>query len=67
MSSYPAAYQSTKGSALDVNRDFYQALADGKRTQISEHLVPIRTGYAWKSPLVIFSESPLRKARKLAI
>ncbi|WP_226568593.1 urea carboxylase-associated family protein [Mangrovibacter yixingensis] len=50
MSSYPAAYQSTKGSALDVNRDFYQALADGKRTQISEHLVPIRTGYAWEVP-----------------
>lgn len=50
MSSYPAAYQSTKGSALDVNREFYQAIAEGKRTMISQHIVPIRTGYAWEVP-----------------
>ena len=29
MANYPAAYQSTSGSALDVDRDFYKALAEG--------------------------------------
>ena len=50
MSSYPAAYQSTQGSALEVNREFYQALATGERNLLSGHRVPIRTGYAWEVP-----------------
>ncbi|STV77573.1 Urea carboxylase-related aminomethyltransferase [Klebsiella variicola] len=50
MPSYPAAYQSTKGSALDVDRDFYQALADGERQLKQQYRVPIRSGFAWEVP-----------------
>lgn len=50
MPSYPAAYQSTKGSALDVDRDFYQALADGERLLTQQYRVPIRSGFAWEVP-----------------
>ncbi|PWC13522.1 hypothetical protein B4923_06065 [Brenneria roseae subsp. americana] len=49
---YPAAYQVSKGSALDVDRDFYQhiATAQHKRTLIEQIHVPIRTGQAWTVP-----------------
>ena len=50
MANYPAAYQSTSGSALDVDRDFYKALAEGPRELITSHLIPIRTGFAWEVP-----------------
>ncbi len=46
MANYPAAYQSTSGSALDIDRDFYKALAEGPRELITSHLIPIRTGFA---------------------
>ena len=51
MANYPAAYQSTSGSALDVDRDFYKALAEGPRELITSHLIPIRTGFAWEVPV----------------
>lgn len=41
MANYPAAYQSTSGSALDVDRDFYKALAEGPRELITSHLIPL--------------------------
>lgn len=49
---YPAAYQITKGSALDVDRNFYQRIADIRhpRELIEKIHVPIRTGQAWKVP-----------------
>ncbi|ACQ93472.1 conserved hypothetical protein [Tolumonas auensis DSM 9187] len=49
---YPAAYQANKGSALDVNRDFYQKIADAtdKRELVQSIHVPIRTGQAWTVP-----------------
>jgi len=52
MLNYPAAYQSTKGSALDVDKDFYQRIADSKegRTLIESMVVPIRSGKAWTVP-----------------
>jgi len=50
MSSYPAAYQATKGSALDVDRDFYQSIANAVSSSkpVQTHIVPIRTGFAWE-------------------
>mgnify|MGYP002040539786 FL=1 len=52
MSNYPAAYQVGKGSVLNVNRDFYRSLtADpSQRKQVASHVVPIRSGFAWKVP-----------------
>ncbi|MCW0207939.1 MAG: DUF1989 domain-containing protein [Achromobacter sp.] len=52
MSNYPAAYQVSKGSVLNVDRDFYRALvADpAQRKLVESHVVPIRSGYAWKVP-----------------
>jgi uncharacterized protein YcgI (DUF1989 family) len=49
---YPAAYQANKGSALDVDRDFYQKIADAtdKRELVEAIHVPIRTGQAWVVP-----------------
>jgi uncharacterized protein YcgI (DUF1989 family) len=52
MPSYPAAYQATKGSALDPDRAFYRRIAEstGDRTLIERISVPIRTGRAWTVP-----------------
>lgn len=49
---YPAAYQVSKGSALDVDRTFYQRIADAQtqRSLIERIEVPIRTGQAWTVP-----------------
>lgn len=46
------AYQASEGSALEVDRAFYRALvADpAQRTLIARHLVPVRSGFAWKVP-----------------
>lgn len=51
MPSYPAAYQASKGSALDVDRAFYSRLAEGAgREQVQSFVVPIRSGRAWEVP-----------------
>ncbi|EIO9964821.1 urea carboxylase-associated family protein, partial [Listeria monocytogenes] len=49
---YPAAYQSTQGSALQVDQAFYDRLREDKdaRTLIEQFEIPIRTGRAWKVP-----------------
>lgn len=43
---YPAAYQVSKGSALQVDTAFYERIRDQKsqRTLIEQFEVPIRTG-----------------------
>jgi uncharacterized protein YcgI (DUF1989 family) len=48
MSSYPAAYQGSQGSALCIDQEFYRRIAQGERTLVNSSLVPIRTGYAWE-------------------
>ncbi len=52
MSDVPAAYQASKGSILDVDRDFYDSLTEGKaeRTLVTIHTVPLRDGLAWEVP-----------------
>lgn len=52
MPSYPAAYQVTKGSALDVDKAFYQSIADSRdrRDVVESFTIPIRTGRAWTVP-----------------
>jgi uncharacterized protein YcgI (DUF1989 family) len=52
MSNYPAAYQSTQGSALDVDKAFYKKIADEQdsRKKIESIVVPIRSGRAWEVP-----------------
>lgn len=49
---YPAAYQVSKGSALQVDTAFYERIRDNQaqRTLIEQFEVPIRTGRAWKVP-----------------
>lgn len=49
---YPAAYQVSKGSALQVDKPFYDRIrtAQDKRTLIEQFEVPIRTGRAWHVP-----------------
>ncbi|MDH2433023.1 urea carboxylase-associated family protein [Pokkaliibacter sp. MBI-7] len=49
---YPAAYQASAGSALDVDKAFYQRISDSReRYQLVETVeVPIRSGRAWKVP-----------------
>lgn len=49
---YPAAYQVSKGSALQVDAAFYERIRDRKdqRRLIEAFEVPIRTGRAWKVP-----------------
>ena len=46
---YPAAYQVSKGSALQVDKPFYDRIRtqQDKRTLIEQFEVPIRTGRAW--------------------
>ncbi|AXK62738.1 DUF1989 domain-containing protein [Burkholderia sp. IDO3] len=52
MSNYPAAYQVTKGSVLNVDKVFYSAIAQRQdaRERIASHIVPIRSGFAWTVP-----------------
>lgn len=52
MSDVPAAYQATKGSVLDVNKAFYDALtqANTERELVATHTVPMRDGLAWTVP-----------------
>jgi len=52
MSNYPAAYQVTKGSVLNVDEAFYSAIArrQDARERIASHVVPIRSGFAWTVP-----------------
>ncbi len=48
MPNSPAAYQATKGSALDVDRAFYDRLAhEMGRRLVDGFTVPIRSGRAW--------------------
>lgn len=49
---YPAAYQVSKGSALQVDTAFYERIRDRKdqRRLVEQFEVPIRTGRAWKVP-----------------
>jgi len=49
---YPAAYQVSKGSALQVDTAFYERIRERKdqRTLVEQFEVPIRTGRAWKVP-----------------
>lgn len=52
MAKIPVAYQATKGSVLDVNKDFYTALTE-KNTQrdlIESVVVPIRSANVWIVP-----------------
>lgn len=50
MSNQAAAYQTTRGGALDVDRDFYQRLSasDGSRRLLQDIELPIRSGIAWE-------------------
>ena len=51
MGNPPAAYRSTAGGALDVDRGFYDRLAAEEGRRLVERLVvPIRSGRAWKVP-----------------
>lgn len=52
MANYPAAYQANKGSALDVDKAFYQRIVDAStaRRKVNEFVVPIRSGRAWEVP-----------------
>ena len=52
MRNYPAAYQATKGSALDVDKEFYQRIAEAtdQRTLVDKFTIPIRSGQAWEVP-----------------
>ena len=52
MANVAPAYQAAKGSPLDVDRAFYQRIADelGSRRLIEQLVVPIRSGRAWRVP-----------------
>jgi uncharacterized protein YcgI (DUF1989 family) len=52
MSNYPAAYQASKGSVLNVDKDFYGNIAASKdqRILVDSIVVPIRSGKAWTVP-----------------
>jgi uncharacterized protein YcgI (DUF1989 family) len=45
-----AAYRATAGGALDVDRPFYDRLADrtGARELVEDFVIPIRSGRAWE-------------------
>lgn len=45
-----AAYRAGEGSALEVDRGFYTALADGGRDLVESFTLPIRSGRAWEVP-----------------
>ena len=49
MLDHPAAYQANQGSALDVDRAFYDRIAAAAgRTLMDSFTIPIRTGRAWR-------------------
>lgn len=52
MRNFPAAYQASKGSVLDVDKDFYGRIAStsAARTLIETLDIPIRSGRAWTVP-----------------
>src|SRR5690625_2079220 len=52
MRNYPAAYQATKGSALDIDKEFYQQIAEAtdQRTLVDKFTIHIRSGQAWEVP-----------------
>ena len=50
MLNYPPAYQASKGSALEVDKPFYQLIARGARALVERFEIPIRTGRAWTVP-----------------
>ena len=52
MKDFPAAYQASAGSALDVDKDFYRTLAGSldSRRLVEKFVIPIRSGRAWKVP-----------------
>lgn len=52
MGTVEAAYQATSGSALDVDRAFYQRVADthSQRELVDTFEIPIRSGRAWTVP-----------------
>jgi uncharacterized protein len=52
MGSPPAAYQPTSGSILDVDRAFYDRLAErtNERELLDSFVIPIRSGRAWEVP-----------------
>ncbi len=52
MGNYPAAYQATQGSALSVDKAFYNRLITRPetRTLVDKFVVPIRSGKAWEVP-----------------
>ncbi|MFI5001117.1 MAG: urea carboxylase-associated family protein [Reyranellales bacterium] len=52
MKDFPAAYQSTVGSALDVDKEFYGRIAGDTtgRRLVDSFVIPIRSGRAWKVP-----------------
>lgn len=51
MAKVSAAYRTTQGSILDVDRDFYTGLtAPEGRVRIDQRIVPIREGLAWEVP-----------------
>ncbi|SHO64884.1 hypothetical protein SAMN02745172_01896 [Pseudoxanthobacter soli DSM 19599] len=52
MPDFPAAYQATEGSPLNVDRAFYGRLAEetGTRRLVESFTIPIRTGRAWTVP-----------------
>jgi uncharacterized protein YcgI (DUF1989 family) len=46
-----AAYQATRGGALDVDRELYAAIGeDSRRVLVDEFTIPIRSGRAWQVP-----------------
>lgn len=46
-----AAYHAAAGGPLDVDREFYSAIAaDTGREQVDSFVIPIRSGRAWKVP-----------------
>jgi uncharacterized protein len=52
MKDHPAAYQATAGSALAVDREFYERVARDKagRRLVESFVIPIRSGRAWRVP-----------------
>jgi uncharacterized protein YcgI (DUF1989 family) len=48
----PAAYQAGPGSALTIDKAFYDRIAntEGARTLVEQFVIPIRTGKAWHVP-----------------
>ncbi len=51
MATTQAAYQSLPGGVLDVDREFYDAIAnENGRDLVDEFEIPVRSGRAWKVP-----------------